>query len=182
MFWDIFKFSVVESVIIDATAEEVWKIVTDLGNTHNYLSRVAYEELLDGTPIRVGARVRRGLVVQDKVVPSTATISIYDDADDGNFPKCIAVFSDNILPQLSQLKKWTVERVTDDSSPGCCRLVVSSTMLPRSLCICMNGTLILCTCRVRGPVSVYVRKELQEYKAAAESMAAGRAEDEQKQQ
>jgi hypothetical protein len=95
------------------------------------------------------------------------TLHATDDKG-GICPKTLALFADNHAQRLMGRVSWTVEPV--DGSPNQCRLVASSTILPKRLWMCLGGKKLLFVCCFRNATEKIVKRDLEEFAEAARQL------------
>ena len=177
-FWALFEYSISEYTTIDASCDTVWKIVSDLDNYQQILSRVESTERMDGSkstdPLAVGTKLRRRVVVGDtskQVLVSDLTVTAIDDGDNnddykkGAHPKTLSVYADNMGQRLTGRISWTVSPTSEEGG-GKSRLLISTTILPKRLCLCFGGRFAPVCC-FRAMSSKMLRCDLREFAKAA---------------
>jgi len=179
-FWALFEYSISEYTTIDASCDAVWKIVSDLDNYHRILSGVESTERMDGSkstdPLTVGTKLRRRVVVgggnSKQVLVSDLTVTAIDDDDDnkddykkGAHPRTLSVYADNVGQRLTGRISWTVSPASEEGG-GKSRLLISTTILPKRLCLCFGGRFAPVCC-FRAMSSKMLRSDIQEFAKAA---------------
>ena len=181
-FWDLFEISLTEHVVIAASCDTVWRLVSDLDHYPEIVgSLVESMERLDGTdastdPLRVGTRLRRRLRVgggaggDPRILESTVTVTALG-SEDGNYPKTLSTFADNYALRITGRISLTVMSSDDSTTIGsaACRLVACVTMLPKGCCVWLGSRRRSCLpiCALRAVSRKLMRQMLRLFAEAA---------------
>ena len=138
-----------------------------------------------GSPIRVGSKFRQYIDMgnmktnKERIIPLEFTVASLDDDDDHDntnkrttttYPRTLAVYSDDFTQRIPGRVSATVEPGADRDTTKS-NLRITSTLLPKTLCMLLGGNALICVCNFRTIMETMIERDLEEFARAAEAAA-----------